>query len=129
MEPIEAREDMQELVEFWFGGDLATWDRASVPDNLHELQTRWFSDRDDAFIAENFKMALFSRRLRFASLGTVLLYGQVPRHVFRGTEDEFMYLNHALRYSEEMKERVLHFRPFEAYFVVLPFMDSEELAH
>ena len=129
------RPDPEELLRFWFGGDLET------PESLQARFGVWFA-QSDAFDDE--LRARFGDWPEAARSGTldawreeprsllafVIAVDQLPRNLFRGTARAFAYDALALAVAASAVDRGFddQLSPPEVSFLYLPFEHAEDLA-
>ena len=100
---------LDELIKFWF-------------DNKH----LWFncSIEDDILITNKYKV-LLSNDIDIPSLGTIILYDQIPRHIYRGNQEKIdYYLKIALSYCNTILPTIEEYKPEERCFILLPLRHS-----
>ena len=96
---------MEELVLFWFKNEHL-----------------WFncSKEDDILITKKYSELLLGGIIK-PSLGSIILYDQIPRHIFRGDESKiYEYLQIAIEYSNYILPDIEKYNPKERCFILLP---------
>jgi len=101
----------QELLTFWF-------------DNEH----LWFncSKEDDILITKKYYEFLNGEIIK-PSLVSIILYDQIPRHIYRDNQDKIKYfLNIALEHCNYILQDIEKYNPKERCFILLPLRHTFE---
>ena len=96
---------MGELYEFWFANEQL-----------------WFncSKEDDLMIKETYLDLLLGDIIK-PSIESIILYDQIPRHIYRGDKIKInYYLNIALKHVEIILPDIEKYNPKEKCFILLP---------
>lgn len=96
---------MDELLEFWFQNEQL-WFNCSI--------------KDDLLITKKYSKLLFDKIIE-PSLGSIILYDQIPRHIFRSDQIKIdHYLNIALEHCNIILCNIEKYKPKERCFILLP---------
>lgn len=102
---------------------------------LNDLCTFWFehehlwfncSKEDDIFISNKFSNLLLNNIID-PSLGSIILYDQISRHVFRDNQSKINYYHKiALEHCESILPNIEKYSPKERCFILLPLRHTFE---
>jgi len=130
-----------QLLNFWFGSTVEPlWDCASNPPQ--DCLDRWWGGAAelDRYITSEYCQDLLSCTDDLYAhpwsqhggprgrLALIILLDQFSRNIFRGSPKAFAYDPAALKLAETMHNAGEHegFKPFERFFLSMPFEHSEE---
>jgi tRNA(Ile)-lysidine synthetase-like protein len=100
-----------ELEKFWFKNEHL-WFNCSKEDDL--LITKKYSD-------------LLSDKIIDPSIGSIILYDQLPRHIYRGNQLKIdYYLKIALEHCNYLLQDIQKYNPKERCFILLPLRHTFE---
>lgn len=105
---LTKEEKLSKFLKFWFGNS----DEAFNPAKLYDIWVkRWFAKNEDAVIMDNCCKQISELISEYDTYDTdnlyhlvalVIIYDQLPRHVFKGTAEAYNYHAKALSFAKKI---------------------------